>query len=673
MFTQSFENSERQRQRRQQRELALRRMEEAAGGGDASAPSSVMRSATAAMTSADYASDFLRRHHNEIGVNIGGGGSIGKGNNDVRGRVENLHNIKRSFHVDKAEKEPKENHNFTNNYQDDENDDENDYNDDEDEDEDGEYDEDDSSMMLHRADRENRRIHYLDREGNMTNHDVVSTTITKRTWRRPIISSWMAVCTVVAIVTIIIIISVLVSVVLGLNDSKPGSASNNTVIDNSNNAQFDPWDVGNDKGVVSPVIAHEQPLSPKGQERFDNICKTILQQNISTSQTLSDTRSPQYAAVQWLTRENDDELQQIMDVKTGAHLLQRYGLAVLWFSTTRSEYQWHMTQEVNSAVSEEVNEVEYETKKYIDDDTGSMNEMEDDREDRRQHRKLTGTITDPNVWFRHNNWLSSSDVCTWEGIVCHTHKEEEEDDNKYDTTNSGIVASIELRRNNVQGLLPEELYLTLPSLKVLDLSDNGIAGTMSSKISIWTDLEHLNFTSNNLGGSLSPQIGKLSSLREMHLAENQLEHSIPHTIGNMSRLKHVDLSGNSLRGTIPFELGNLEELSTLDLSWNALAGPLPHELSKMQTLVKLDVCHNNLVGPLLLELSDVRYLTVLKLNDNHLSGEIPSDIGTLVHLEELSLNNNNFRGFLPSEISNLVGLGKQLSMRSAQFYYLKQH
>lgn len=628
MFTQSFENSERQRQRRQQRELALRRMQEAAGDISTSSYNYYGDNqqggiSSTRMTSAEYASNFLKSHNDMSGRCSSGGGdgssiSSGSGSNsnkmggtaryyddhDDNSEQVNLHNIKHSLHVNEA----------------------NDYGEEEDEDSDYEDDCDDDSTMLQPTDQQQQRIH-LDREGNMTNNSSITT---KRTWRRP---TRLVVCAVVATVAIIIIISVTVVVsVVGLGDRHNESVRGG-VVDSNKYVNNSPSGFGNGGGGAAAVS--QKPLSPQEQERFDAIRKTILKQHISTSQSLSDTSSPQYAAVMWLTR--DDGLQ--MDVESN-FLMQRYGLAVLWFSTTRSDYQWHMAQqELSSVDSEDLDE----------DDIAPDNEGQ-------RSRTLTGNY-DPDVWFRHDNWLSSSDICTWEGIACHTHKED--DGNQYDPNDNGHVASIELRRNNVQGLLPNELYITLPSLKVLDLSDNGIAGTISPKISAWTNLEYLNFTSNNLGGSLPSSIGNLSSLRDMHLAENQLANSIPHTIGSLSRLKHIDLSGNSIRGTIPYELGNLNELSTLDLSWNKLDGPLPHEVSRMQTLVTLDVCHNELVGPLLLELSDVQYLSVLRLDHNHFSGEVPTDMGALIHLEELRLNNNDFRGFLPSEISNLIGLGEQ--------------
>ena len=650
-------------------------MEEAAGGAigtttTTSSPSSPPptslsssnESSAKRMTSADYASNFLRRHNND-NIMSGSGGTIGDCDsgvgasnrfnkldveigNDViinsEGINNNLHSIKRSFQDDEANEYGEVHGRSSNysdtNYHDDERDaDDNDY-----EDDDGEYDDDSSMLKPTHQQYHHRRNHYLDREGNMANHSSIPT---KRTWRRPM--SRMAICGVVATVTIIIIISVVVSVV-SFGGSTKGAVRGSSLISNNEYAQQQSSEDGNDEvaatAAAAAAAASDEPLSPQEQERFDTIRKTILQQHISTSQSLSDTSSPQYAAVVWLSRDSD-ELQQTIDVES-VYFLQRYGLAVLWFSTTRNEHQWHMTkQETSSGLGEE-----QDKNTLVHDNQGQRD------------RKMT-QFHDPNEWLRHNNWLSSSDVCTWEGIACHTHKEG--NDTQNDTTNNGLVASIELRRNNVQGLLPEEIYLSLPSLKVLDLSDNGIAGTISSKISNWANLEYLNYTSNNLAGSLPSQIGNLPSLREMHLAMNQLGNSIPHTIGNISRLKHLDLSGNMLRGTIPYTIGNLEELSALDLSWNALDGPLPHEISRLQTLVKLDVAHNDLVGPLLLELSGVRYLSVLRLNDNHLSGEVPTEIGSLVHLEELRLNNNDFRGFLPSEISNLVGLGKYQSLKVA--------
>ena len=417
-----------------------------------------------------------------------------------------------------------------------------------------------------------------------------------------------------------------------------------------------------EKKIVEP----KPPSASK--QRLDHIRATLIKQKASSPEVFENEQSPQYAALAWLTNEDERQLDP-----ESVYLTQRYGLVVLWLSVFRQHP--HVDEDDATIVpqldlSAAINGATFTEDYVFDDESGGGSGGNLRR--RRRHLSDNNTPEDAsstnnndnhsNGWFRDSNWLTSSGVCAWEGISCHPHDKDGTDINN--PNNDGDVSHVELRRNNLQGILPDEIYTTLPYLNVLDLSDNGLAGTLSDAIGSnhhWSSsLQVLNLTSNNFSGRITPSIGNLKSLKELHLANNRLEKNIPHSIGgsSMTHLKHLDLSSNSIQGTIPYELGSLSTLSSLNLSWNLLVGELPHELSNLQTLVELDVSHNNLGGPLISELSSTMFLTKLKLNDNHFSGEVPREIGDLLHLDELWLNNNNFQSTLPSEISKLEGLGK---------------
>ncbi|KAL7538893.1 hypothetical protein ACHAWF_006241 [Thalassiosira exigua] len=355
---------------------------------------------------------------------------------------------------------------------------------------------------------------------------------------------------------------------------------------------------------------------PFYQTRFDHIRDVLAHHpdGVTLPPTLFDEEAPQHAAALWLARDDPRQIDP-----TDPLLVQRFGLAVLWFSTTRSGYDWRTASHPG---------------------------------------RRAATQNDPGAWFRHAGWLGESSVCSWYGVKCHPFDGEVHDqDSEKDF--EGDVTHLELRRNNLRGLIPHEIYGTLPKLRVLDLSDNGLAGTLLGRFGSWGgSLESLNLTSNVVAGSIPPGLGELTRLKELSLANNLLEGSIPHSVGSLGGLKSLDLSGNSLRGTVPYELGRLGVLGTLDLSYNFLVGPVPHEVSEMRDLVTLDLSHNQLGGLLPGELGLVTYLSALRLNDNHFSGEMPAEIGGLVHLEELRLDGNDFRGALPTSISKLDALGE---------------
>ena len=394
---------------------------------------------------------------------------------------------------------------------------------------------------------------------------------------------------------------------------------------NTNNKKEDEME-GSSVGepLTNPSTNNNKGGRPIDNQRFDHIRYTLIKQGASIPNVFLDTKSAQYAALVWLTRDDPRK----MDPES-VYLSQRYGLAVLWFSTTKSGYEWHVPAEYLGGDAEDDADGNEGEENGSDEEEEETDKEEDILLD--QPRKLQQN--DPNKWFRHESWLSGSGICGWYGIQCFPH---DNNGSNHDGNNDGDISHIELRRNNLLGLIPDELYTTFPYLKVLDLSDNGFAGALNEeKIGGWKTLETLNFTSNNIAGSIISEIGELASLKELYLANNLLEESIPHSVGSLTKLKHLDLSANSLRGTIPFEMGKLKAIGTLDLSWNMLVGPLPHEVSELQTLVTLDVSHNMLGGPLISELSRVTYLTELRLNNNHFSGEMPSEIGNMAHLEEL--------------------------------------
>jgi len=349
------------------------------------------------------------------------------------------------------------------------------------------------------------------------------------------------------------------------------------------------------------------------KERFDHIRYIILDSQVSTPAAIQDTKSAQFAALLWLVREDPRHLDP-----DNTYLLQRYGLAVLWFSTTKSNY-YHVSEEYIST----------------ENDNG---------------RKLEGH--DMDKWFHHDDWLSELGVCGWSGIKCYPR------DNglDHDGNNDGDVMSIDLRRNNLRGAFPSDIFRTLPYLKSLDLSENALAGTISEDIGKLRDLECFNFTANNIVGSLPDSIGDVSSLKVFHMSFNHLDNTIPYSIYKLEKLRDLDLSRNSLAATIPREIGALKQMTSLNLAFNSLEGPLPHELNNMQSLVELDLSHNKLQSSLPNEIGLVTYLRSLNLSHNHFEGNLPKVIGNLEHLDELHLNDNEFKGNIPTELSKLAEL-----------------
>lgn len=73
-------------------------------------------------------------------------------------------------------------------------------------------------------------------------------------------------------------------------------------------------------------------------------------------------------------------------------------------------------------------------------------------------------------WHDQTHWLSSYPVCMWHGVECHN------EDNTLER-----VMSLNLTSNGLAGSLPEELSMLELDIHYLDVSDNGLEGTIPAQ------------------------------------------------------------------------------------------------------------------------------------------------------------------------------------------------
>jgi Leucine-rich repeat (LRR) protein len=251
--------------------------------------------------------------------------------------------------------------------------------------------------------------------------------------------------------------------------------------------------------------------------------------------------------------------------------------------------------------------------------------------------------TDGPNWLRHDNWLTSAPVSSWDGV--------------YLTGNR--VSEMFLYSNKVQGSLPPELG-KLTGLVYLNLWDNQLTGNIPPELGKLTGLGTLILSNNQLTGSIPPELGKLTQLPNLDLSNNQLTGSIPPELGKLIGLTDLDLSNNQLSGSIPPELGSLTfpgpYSTSLDLSNNQLSGSIPRELGKLTGLTSLQLYNNQLSGSIPQELENITRLSSLILFNNQLTGSIPTQLSKL-KLWDLDLGNNQLTGNIPPELGSVAGLG----------------
>ena len=157
----------------------------------------------------------------------------------------------------------------------------------------------------------------------------------------------------------------------------------------------------------------------------------------------------------------------------------------------------------------------------------------------------------------------------------------------------------------------------------LDLTDNGLTGTLPPAIGQLTAVSVLRLRINALTGEIPTEIGLLSQLEVLDLNSNLLTGAIPAGVWGLSNLQQLTLFINDLTGSIPPEIGQLTRLTSLGLGENALTGELPVEIGQLANLLQLDINTTLISGLLPASMGDLASLQSLAVNDTPLSGSIP--------------------------------------------------
>ncbi|XVE80987.1 hypothetical protein DITRI_Ditri15bG0026100 [Diplodiscus trichospermus] len=186
--------------------------------------------------------------------------------------------------------------------------------------------------------------------------------------------------------------------------------------------------------------------------------------------------------------------------------------------------------------------------------------------------------------------------------------------------------------------------IALNNLQVLDFSNNFFNNSISTDLSVFSNLKSLSVSNNLLNGSIDiKELCALSNLESLDMSLNEInqfvtskdnyaeveivfstKRSIYNYTGNiLDSFSGIDLSCNQLTGTIPPELGNLSEIQALNLSLNNLTGPIPSIFSILKQIESLDLSYNNLNGSIPPQLTELNTLGIFTVAHNNLSGPLP--------------------------------------------------
>ncbi|KAF3435978.1 hypothetical protein FNV43_RR23070 [Rhamnella rubrinervis] len=241
---------------------------------------------------------------------------------------------------------------------------------------------------------------------------------------------------------------------------------------------------------------------------------------------------------------------------------------------------------------------------------------------------------------------------------------------------------------------PEEI----PSIRVLDLSDNLLSGRMPDCCLHWGYLVVLNLENNNFWGIIPSSLGSLSNLKTLRLRHNSFSGNLPSSLDRSSQLQLLDVGHNNLSGKIPTWIGESLVLELHSLKSNGFYGQIPSNLCQLKSIKIFDLSLNNLSGVIpscihnlasmvhsddadltatyayrhgvpfkkyknsaLIMWKGLEYkydkilglLRLIDLSSNGLSGQIPTTLANLVELVQVNLSRNHLSGIIPMNIGEL--------------------
>jgi len=247
------------------------------------------------------------------------------------------------------------------------------------------------------------------------------------------------------------------------------------------------YSVGNQKTIQNEAfIEYVVTLNKSYNLGFDSWLE-------SSKKNIILKRTPQEEAMEWMMK--------FFDFKNKKkYFLQRYALAVLYFST--SPRNWKKCSAISSSVC---HESDYKSKRFLSDES----------------------------------------ECRWYGVNCH----------------DGYVTWIDLTHNGLRGKIPDELRF-LSKLELLWLSGNLISGSIPSWIDSYSNLQSLSLYHTKMSGSLPDEFYRLKNLTSLRLYHSHFEGRISPQISNFQSLTWFWIHQNKFTGGLPHQLADMHNLQS---------------------------------------------------------------------------------------------------------------
>jgi hypothetical protein len=261
--------------------------------------------------------------------------------------------------------------------------------------------------------------------------------------------------------------------------------------------------------TLQPTLA---PTSAPTLLGFETIADTLL--TVTPYSVLTDPTTAQNAAVTWLMRENEYDI----DFGDSSKLLQRYSLATIYFATGGPSW---------------TNQLQFLTNQ----DDCMWNDIVDNVSFGVRECNDQGLATKLQLSFNGLQGTLPEEVGGMPFLV-----------------EFGAASS-----SRLSGTLPQDIG-NLSKLTHLDLETNYLSGLLPTSFYNLTSLENISLLQNSFSGSLASSIGNFVLLKQMQLSMNQFTGIIPSDVARMTSLVNIYLDNNNFSG-------GMENFCTADINF----------------------------------------------------------------------------------------------------------
>jgi Leucine-rich repeat (LRR) protein len=248
-------------------------------------------------------------------------------------------------------------------------------------------------------------------------------------------------------------------------------------------------------------------------------------------------------------------------------------------------------------------------------------------------------------WTTRTSWMdvkatstninNEPSICNWYGIKCDQKKE--------------YVISIDLRTNNLEGMLPSLCALThLQSINML--ANRALSGTLDS-LCCHTSLTTIVLGQTNIDGGLPSCLATMSDLSTLDLIYNRMVGNDITVLDQLPKLAVLRLSGK-FGGTFP-SLNNVPSLSLIYLRNIIMNSSLPSGMCSWKQLTGVVITDTTFTGSIPLCFGNIPLRSWYIVRNPSINGAIPVFPPTIVSVR---LQYNAFTSFASSTIANYTSL-----------------